>query len=60
METVYQEVSLDAVLAYYAEGFGNENNGKLWSHESFVDTSKRKVIFKLTFNDRDAPQNAGD
>jgi hypothetical protein len=59
METVYQEVSLDDVLAYFAKSYSSKKHGKLWTHESFVDTSKRKVVFKLTFEDRDAPQTAG-
>jgi hypothetical protein len=59
METLYQEVSLDDVLAYFAKSYGDKKHGKLWTHDSFVDISKRKVVFKLTFYDEDAPHNAG-
>ncbi|HET7158009.1 MAG TPA: hypothetical protein VFI62_03375 [Burkholderiales bacterium] len=53
-EYIFQEVSLDDVLKYFANGFDKNNSrglhrtfgGDVW-HEAFVDTAKRKVIFKL-------------
>ena len=59
MKTVYQEVTLDDVLAHFAMGY-NHKIGELLTHESFVDISKRKVVFKLNFRDDDAQQGLAD
>jgi hypothetical protein len=60
MKTVYQEVTLDDVLAHFAMGYNHKKNGELLTHESFVDISKRKVVFKLNFRDDDAQQGLAD
>jgi hypothetical protein len=59
MKTVYHEVPLDDVLTYFAKGYSHKESGELWTHESFVDTSKRKVLFKLNFkDDEEVPDSA--
>lgn len=59
MKTIWQTVSLDDVLAYFAKGWNHKDSGELWSHESYVDISKRQVVFRLDFVDDDAARTAG-
>jgi hypothetical protein len=46
-ETVWRDVPLAEVLAYFAEGFEPQDGSKVIEHEAFVDTAKGRVVFKL-------------
>lgn len=51
----YLEVALTEVLQQYAEGFKVSSGEKILKIESFVDTQKGVVLFKLFIEDRPAP-----
>lgn len=44
----WQDVALDDVLRYFAEGFKLNDGAKIVRQEYFVDTAKGRVVFKLT------------
>lgn len=50
-EVVYQEVALQTVLDFYAKGFDVGADKKARLMDTFVDSSKSKVVFKLLVSD---------
>jgi len=51
MEIKYQEVKLKEIIRQYAQGFEFSAGTKIVQSESFVDTQKGVVIFKLYTED---------
>jgi len=51
MKIEYVECGLKTIMQYFARDF--ETKGKIISFESFVDTSKERVIFKLYIGEPD-------
>jgi len=53
MKIEYQEAPLDKVIKFYAGGFHFENGETLFSYDSYVDSAKNTVVFRLVLKTKD-------
>lgn len=53
MKIQYQEHSIESVMDYFANGFEMKEGQKLYRHEWFYDSSKGKVIFRLSIQEKE-------
>ena len=55
LKTEWTDVALADVIRHFANGFEFKDGATLVRHEAFVDTTKGRVVFKLTTQAPETP-----